>query len=521
MVTAVAKAIHATQHEVGGFDPITPAGIGAEIRGGIWADVSPLGSSKRTATDLLMSTFDTNPASTDQTTAFASAFAAALTLINNGYGHVRILLDSRQTYTIAGAVTAGAHGEWAQLPLPYSNAKSGCIELVGIPMSNDYAYIGGGTSGTVIKSTLGAAPAYDSARGIASVIGGPASFSSARTPTTIGGARNYLRFKFTNITVRSSSPVIAGIDGGWVNGLTGEGLVQFDRDDMAAANPATALVSGLPGQLGLPCVAPQAIPIIFPFSLDWYGSIAFDTLVCAGWLGGPLIGEFADIRHLVTFYTSKYGGPSLGVDGSNQVTRIGRFTDWNNGIGIGAYAAPVASLSTYAVSPTTPSIAAGAATPAATLEIGVWEAQYSQNGPFNADTQRVFDVVDGSDLIPIDAEFIATDDGGGFYVSPGHPGYPNIYAGGTGITLNKSIRNKWASRGSYTSIAVPASGTPIRNPIGRDALVTVTSGNGASNITITVDGSVWGTGELLVPANGLISVTYPAGSSPTWAWQVI
>jgi len=495
---------------------------------GTWASASPIGAS-RVATDLQMSQFDGNPATTDHSAAFAAVFAAALALIQGGAAHVRIILDTRQKYTIGAPPAVGAHGEFAQVALPYSDDVSGCIEFVGIPIGNDYAYLGGTSSGTVIESTVGqvggpAIPAYNAAVGIASTFGGPASYCSTRTPTSMITTRNFLRFKLTNVTMRSVSPAIVGFDAGWCGGLSGEGLVQFDRDDFAAQSPAMWRVNGM-SNLNPSCVARQAIPIIFPFALDWYGSIAFDTLVVAGWMSGPLFGEYAHVKDLVVILCSKFGGPAIGVDSSNQVTHIDRFTDWNNAVGISAIANPTvgASGGTSAVSPTSPAVASGGAGPATPLQIDNWGGQWSQGGSADGfgggshNTDRLFDVIDTNDLIFLDCpNYWMTDDGGNYYTVPAL----FVSGGPTGVTMRKRIKGKNQLSGPLTNpfVPVPASGTIFRNPLGRDAILVIVATPG---LTLSINGIGYGIGTgVPVPANAVMQLTYPAGATVSWEWVV-
>lgn len=473
----------------------------------VWAS----STSNRAATDILMSTYDTNPASTDHTTAFQNALTAAAALLGTAVTKVRIVLDTRQKYTIGGAVTAGANGEWAQIPLPFlssASGLSGSIQLVGIPRENGYGYLGGGTSGTVIESTLGAAPAFQVARGIASVFGGPASFSSARTSAGMYPAGfNYLRFSTKDITIRSASPVICGVDAGWLAGFNFDGLLQFDTDAMAAANPSN-IAGGLFASVGSVCTAPQAIPLILPFHLDWYGTLG-DTLVCAGWLGGPMLGEFAHIRRVFVFFTA---GAALYLDGANQATRIDYLIDWNNAYGIattnpGSGAAPIA--------PTSTAVSSGFSGPATPVDIGNWEVQTSQGGAAAAATQRVYDVMDPNTLTYVDCpSWVSTTDGNAYNPAP-------IILGAGSSTTGRApyqrIITKLQNNASGLAPALPATGVAIRNPYGRNALVEIVGGT-VSSVTVN-DGATGFTTVVLVPANGTIIVNYTA--APSWKWQLM
>jgi hypothetical protein len=460
-----------------------------------WVNPSVLGSSKRAATDILMSTYDTNPTTTDHTTAFQNALSDAATLISNGAVKVRIILDSRQKYSIGGAVTAGSNGQWAQIPLPFSNTHTGTIQLVGMPRGNDYSYLSAGNSGTVIESTLSSAPTFSGSVGIASIFGGPASYCNSRSPGTMyPSGFSYIRFATQDITIRSANPVICGIDAGWITGFAFDGLLQFDTDQMASVTPSTLNFANL-----TVCTNPQAIPVIFPFALDWYGTIG-DTLVCSGWLCGPVLGEYLDCRRVIVFFTA---GAALSVDASQQVSRIGFLTDWNNAYGIAtqypSQAAPVSPASTAAASRSTSSNATA-------VEIGTWNIQISQNGGAPASTRRVYDVMDANNLIPIDANWTSADDAGNAQFAPvilGSGGFT------TGAAFKKRIKSKLTTTGAYGTVTTPASGTNTRNPYGRDGFL-FTSGGSITQINVNGNGNVAWTGSypFPIPANASFNITY-------------
>lgn len=455
--------------------------------GGTWGVASPLGSTQRPVVDLLMSAYDTNAASTDHTAAFQNALAAAATIITSkGAAKVRIILDSRQKYTIGGAVQAGANGQWAQVPLPYSTTATGTIQLVGMPRGNDHSYISIGQSGTVIESTLSSAPAYQASRGIASIFGGPASYSSAHNSYS---TFSFIKFATQDITIRSASPVIAGIDAGWLTGFGFDGLLQFDTDQMAAI-PGGASFNF---SLLTPCTAPQAIALILPFANDWYGTLG-DTLVVSGWTGGVVIGEWAHIRRLITFALT---GASINLDTSGQLSQIDHLTEWDCAYGI----ATCSPNSATPVSPSSSFSASGySGTITSMLKIGAWNIQQSGAVP-PAALDRVADLLDANDMIPVDAEVNVNKAGvlqvGGLTLIGSN--------GATGGMTHTRIRDKLRTPVPHT-FPLPASGTAIRNPFFRDGCILAAGGTFSA---VTVDNTALPFTTIIpLRANGTVTFTY-------------
>lgn len=459
-----------------------------------------------------MSAYDTNVASTDHTAAFTAALAAASALVTSGFSKVRIILDSRQKYTLGGAVQSGANGQFAQVPLPFhDDTAAGTIELVGMPRGNDYTYISAGASGTVIESTLGAAPAFSAATGIASIFGGPASFRSA--PGTYPTEFSYLKFATQDITIRSASPVIAGIDCGWVTGFSWQGLLSFDTDFLAT--------NGIGYQGFTPCTAPQAIPIIFPFILDWFGATG-DALVVAGWTHGPMLGDYLHARRVTVFGAT---GAALLVDAASQINRIDYLTDWNNAYGIGTITGAFADNTV--ISPTTGATAApgskgtlSATKLAARLSVGSWQIQTSQGGGMPASTQRVHDGMDANVICAVDCPVWASvTDGGTVNHVPDIVGFGGT---NTGILTMWHVKDNNHVLGPNYQTA-PTSGTVIRNPVGRDCLVSIQATNGATITAVNVNGNVQSattTYPVILPANGNYSITY-TGTAPELAFMCI
>jgi hypothetical protein len=491
-------------------DLTTPAEVDSQIdakladlpAGDVWAAPSPLGAAARPVTDLLFSDYDTNPASTDQSAAFQAALDDAAALVEAGAAKVRIILDTRQEYLVGAPVTAGPGGQWSQIHLPFSRTATGVIQLVGMPRgASDYSYIAIGESGTVIRSTLTAAPAFQAARGIASIFGGPASFSTAHTGIN---AFSMIRFGTRDLTIRSGAPapVIAGIDAGYITGFGAEGLLQFDTDQMAA------IPGGVNFNFGAltVCTAPQAIPLITPLALCWYGSL-IETLIVAGWLSGPVIGEMVHIHRYGCFAVP---GAVLSPDGSSQPARIDYLFDWMNGYGVAQMTAQSATPQSPSVTPCPASQHNGTfCTP---LEIGSWQTQTGGAAPAALSTRTV-DVWDANQVSPVEGLFGGMNANGTILAVP--------IVRGTGDSLTgQSSRTRLRSRFTNTgkaAVGVPASGTPIRNPTGRECLVII-AGGAVTSVTVDSGAAViTGPGSVVVPPQGVIALTYT--TAPTWTWQ--
>jgi hypothetical protein len=480
---------------------------------GVWSAAGTAGyTNRRPQTDILMSTYDTNPTSTDQTAAFAAAFAAAAAIIVAGtVAHVRIILDTRLKYSIGGAVTSGANGQYAQVALPYlTDTQVGCIELVGIPRGNEFAYIGTGNSGTVIESTLSSAPTFSATNGIASIFGGPASFRTS--PGTYPTSFSFLKFATTDITIRSASPVICGIDGGWLTGRVFNGQMVYDTDYLASQGANYGSFTQ--------CTAPQAIPEIFPFSLDWFGTTG-DDLTVAGWAYGPMLGEYLRCRSVTVFGTAC----ALLCDVTGQTSRIDYLTDWNNAYGVGAISGTFANNTI--VSPgsgyqtgTAPGskYAMSQYSPAAAIDLGTWQVQTSQGG--GSRPLRVYDGLDANNLIQIDCPAWASKtDGGSVNLVPSVIGFGGT---ATGILTTWRVQSKASACGPSYQTA-PATTVVARNPVGRDCLLSIQATNSATITAFKVNGNVQSataTYPVMLPANGNYSLTY-TGTAPELCFMPI
>lgn len=465
----------------------------------VWRRPSPFGSSFRPTAQLLMSAYDTNPAATDHTSAFASAFtAAAAILASEVISCVEIILDTRQKYTIGGAVTTGANGENAQIALPYSSLSgggwSGTIRLVGMP-AGDAAYIGqGGGAHTVIESTLAAAPTFNATNGIASIIGGPASYSTAAR------SESGLRFATRDIVFRAATPRVCGIDAGYLAGFFADGHLGFTTDfwDTLTAYPFGLSGVTLSSQQ-------QAIPLITPLAGNYYGSIIKECSV-AGWYSGPVIGEAAHFDELRVLCTNL----CLILDTANEGNRIEVLYDWNNVNGIGA-AGPL----TTPTSPTSTGIASKQTAPvvASPLHIADWQCQL---GAGASSFVRSSDVLDANQLSVLSAS-IRTNQGnvgsGWQARAPVVIGSGGTSSGQTGVRVYDANR----ARGYHGQTPV-ASGTAFRNPWARDAILLL-PGSGTNSLTgATVDGVAQPFFTIIpVGAQSTVTLTYTATQS-SWAW---
>ena len=471
-----------------------------------FANPSVLGSSARPAVDLLMSAYDTNPAATDHTTAFQSALNAAGAILTAGQASkVRIILDSRLKYTIGGAVQSGANGQLAQLMLPYSQTISGTIEIVGYPGvggSGNALILGYGTgTRTVIESTLGSAPTFALATGIASTLGGPASFSS-NNKNVMSGICLALR----NVVFRSAAPVICGVDAGHLAGLEFDGLM-FDTDAAAGIVTATTLLGGYSNFIssGLtPCTAPQAIPLVTPLCNCVYGTKG-GFVGAANWMCGPMIGELCDIQQVNTIFAT---GCALNVDVSSHPNKIGLLGDWDNAYGIG---------STYpdgthnAISPgVNGSASQGAAGTnlASQLHIGAWDVQ-TKEGSAPAALARTNDLLDGNNITPIHAWAQKCQGGTGAAI---RNAWSLIGTGSsaTGALTRARINDMFASPGTFVTPAgiPPASGTTVRNPVTRDCFAFI---SGGSVTNYSINGTALGAAPpnpFFLPSCATFSITY-------------
>ncbi len=455
--------------------------------------------------DLYMSSYDA-PSDTDHTQAFIDALDEAADMIAAGHGRVRIILDSRQEYTIGGPLIQGAAGQYAQIPLPFSDTVSGQIELVGLP-GGDVHWVGlGQTVGTVIRSTFTDPPAYTyngaTTYGIASIFGGPSSF---RKTFRDFGAFSYIWYGFRNITVRSPAPVICGVDAGYLNGLFFDNLC-FDTDECADF-PGGKLFTSTDLTI---CTALQAIPLVTPLQKCYYGTRG-GSLAINAWSTGLFIGDLVNIDDVLVFAVP---GAAVNLDTAPQLSRIGYLRDWNNAYGIATYYpqsgyGTVAPTTTGSASQSTITIAA-----ASPLKIDAWLPQ-RDNGGSDASLGRVYDLFDSNNVCPVEALMARNSFANG---NPREIGGFLLRGGGNSDTgpLRSRIVDMNRMAGPQTAPSVPTSTVPIRNPFFRDALVTV-SGGTVSGISVNGVSTGLTSGHVIVPANASVTLTYTV--APTWTWQ--
>jgi hypothetical protein len=473
--TAYADAAVAAQHVIdsGAYQPL----------GGTWARSSPIGATGP-AVDLLMSAYDMSSATTDHTAAFQAAINAAEAIIAAGVAsYVRIILDSRIKYTLSTACSTGSHNENAQVLLPFNTTQSGTIKLVGMP-AGDGGYIGfGGGSHTVIECGLGSAPTYSASGGIASMFGGPSSYStSART-------MSFIRFATENITLRAATPFIAGIDAGWMAGFYADGDLIFTTDALDALssfNIATVSV----------CSNDQAHPLITPLVNCYYGSI-IDRLSISGWYCGPTIGEAVHIRQCRVFATNL----CLDIDVAQEGSLIEQLYDWDNCVGVGT-CKPGGSVTSPSATGNASHITAVIPSP---LTISNWQNQLAAAAAPTA-LLRTFDLLDGNHVCSITAWMRSNQggSGGGLVVRP-----PVI--GPTAASTVTNARIYDANRAPGQQIVVCSSGTAFRNPLGRDCMILAAGGVITSAV---VDGTTQPF-TTIVPMRAQSVATLTFSGSPT------
>lgn len=460
-----------------------------------WGVAGPAYTNPRPATDILMSAYDTgqtDPAADIQTAINAAAAIAQQT------GRARLLMNSRLKYVTAQAVSLGTDGQYGVFHVPADlTGRMTFLELSGLPGAGRVPFnldgLGGG--GTIIQSTVTAVPTWDGAKGLASLIGGPSSLTrgGGRTRAQLSG----LNLSMKNLTVRlADNPPICGVDGAGMQGLEFDNVV-WDTPQWAS-NPGLDNPAATWSSMSLP-TNPMGVAFTTPSTLAQQncriGHVYVSGYTCAAYLNELVIAERIDVNGC---------NIALGLGTCYHPSRIGVLGDYDNKNGATGYDF---TSSTFLVAP-----AAIGGKPPAYFLCEYWDKQPG-NSQMSSSFNRQYDVYDPSNLAPIWAKLARVDANVG-RVTGGHL----IYGSG-GLTgpWSGRITDLTSPPGVITNVTLPASTTAVRNPLYRDALVTVTGGTFTQ---VTINGTAAGTGgTYLVPASASISVTY--SSAPTWVWQTV
>lgn len=473
-----------------------PGGFFVPVGGGPpWRSPSPLGTSYRPSVQLLMSSYDTNPASSDQTTAIQNALSDALAIIVAGVCHVDIIFDSRLVYTIGASVTSGSHNEWSQIHWPWSHSVVGCINLRGMPTGTGFIY-SQGQNGTVIQSSLTSAPSFSGTTGIASMIGGPSSYRSS--PYDVAH-KTLINMGIYDLTFRSGSsgPVIAGVDAGGIMGVA--------FDNIGFDTPQTATNGALFNARTMNVyTGSQGVPIIFPQVNNFFGTKG-GMLLVENWPTGPVLGEQTLID---TVAVALCPGAAVNQDAVYHTSRINSLIDVDVAYGVANHDP---SSGSYVTSMTGNSLTTpGTNTTVNPVTVGSWAVQWNNSEGPDA-MNRVYDVYDSSSNAVVVGTIGVVNAGVGAVTSGG---LQLKLAGGCGRVR---VKDRYAATGPKTAPAVPSSTVAIYNPFAADAFIQVTGG---AFTQVVISGTNMGTGgNYMLPANGTISVTYTV--APTWAWTLL
>jgi hypothetical protein len=348
-----------------------------------------------------MSQYDTGQ--TDPADDIETALAAAAAVAVNA-GRAQLIMDSRQRYSIARAPRAGANGQLAQIRLPYSQIALGTpgqqtwVEMVGIPGGDTVSASVGGAAktGTVIESTLASAssPAYASTTGIASMIGGPASYSSLNTTTgKFSGIAPHLR----NIAlVQPANPPLAGLDLGW--------CFCAKLDEVTVTTPEFLNWNG--GFNFTPASKLHAVGIQLPF-FNCNPPVRVGSALVAGYIVGYGLGECLDAGTLV----AQWCIGAVAVDAAYHPNWIDRLYDINCVLGFSAYHPQNSPSSVFGYPATTGHGSGRAATYASPVVIGQWSIQWNNGQSTGFD--RAADVYDNANVMPIAAVYSVVNAGSG------------------------------------------------------------------------------------------------------------
>lgn len=462
---------------IGGPGAYQPLGVDTSV-----AVAGPAYTNPRPAYDLLMwnggantiPAYDTG--GSDSSTDWQTAINAAFTNFNAGIPHQRLRMNSRAKYTIGGAVQTGAHGELTQIviPMPTNPSQACTLEIIG----GDYGGIAapgilgyGQTARTIIETTIGSAPTFAPTTGIASTLGGPASYSTNNT-----SVQNPVRLGLKGLAFRSAAPKVCGVDAGHMTGLFFDDLV-FDTDAVAGMSPTSSLLVSYYAMLAsgtyVVTSAPQAIPLIMPLINTVFGTNG-GRLSVSNWLCGPVIGEYGDVDHIEVFGV---GNAALNLDCANQPFRIGTLVDLDNAWGIGGVY-PTAGNTIFS-----PSNPGGASNVTATtgeggkVDIGTWMVQPAEPSPTApAALARQADGLDSANICEVMAVASKTVGGSGVISNAW-----NFYGSGASLT---GALSRWrvidrAQGHGPRNLSGITSGVPFRNPFNRDGILLSTAPSAA------------------------------------------
>lgn len=399
---------------------------------------------------------------TDDTQALRDAINNAVAnCITDGSFYCEVLL-SAGTYLLSGAlVQGGATNGNAQVPLPIvaPTAEKVTLVLKGVRETGAFPHwqqTVAQKAGAVLKSSL-TGQAYSATHGLPSIIGGP---TPEHGYATTGALFNNLCVVVDGVVVMApQNPSVCGVDlRGVAAARIGILACQADQTPPTAIVP-TNVVTGL------------MMPVN---GNNDYCEIGRYT--CEGWYRGVLLGEHTNAVSIGCVYC--YEG--LCISGPN-----------GHGAHV-AYASIEACKTALRYVDITP-VAYGA--PGAPLVIDLLD--YEQGvSPF---TPTYF-IDDVSNKLYGEMNYV-----------PNNANLTGKFHGG----VNFRARSTQQGPAPYTAPAVPASGTALTNPTGRDAIVYVTGGT-VTGISVAGGATGMTGGAIYVPAWQTITLTYSV--APSWAW---
>lgn len=410
---------------------------------------------------------------TDDTAAFKRAIADAYAYALSHHGAYELVLDA-VTYLIAGAPTVGgATAGNAQIPLGYApDTGQKIIQAISCPTLPDQAPLyhwlqqTGQQAGAVLKSTWDAGPTPPSV-GEASVIGGPTGhFTGGLPPAHF--ANSLVVIDNVQISV-PNEPNISGFD--------------FRCMGQAYVKSAAVLAAQTPGLNGAPAIPNPAwaFGLAMPYANNNDRS-DIDSFSVEGMTYGLILYEHGMVKSLRSI--ANYVG---------LLCWSGQSGPHENWIG---YASLENCHTMIEMAGSTNKI-----------NIDMADLEWG-SGPIFTDNCST----------PCHGQIIVGANG-----TDGASLSAALSTGGSAVAGNLGVRiiNNDQAPGPVAPgnlPAVPASGTALRNPFWRDAIVTV-----AGTVTgVAVDGQTVATaaGAVPLPSGHSITLTY-TGTAPTWAWMLM